>query len=85
MLLQHHRLRGINIGIRLQLAHDFLAGDRVEVEHGERAAAFFGPAERHAGDVHVMLAEERADVADDAGTVVILYSFTLPQKLKSGG
>ena len=30
-----------------------------------------GPADRHLGDVHAVLAEDRADAADDAGHVVV--------------
>ena len=43
----------------------------VEIQHRERFAADFVPAQRHAGDVHLVLAHERADVADDAGAVAI--------------
>ena len=45
--------------------------DGVEIEDADGFAAGSGAADGHLGDVHAVLAEDRADGADDAGHVAV--------------
>lgn len=70
--LQLHNLRAMDVRLGEQLLEQRRAGNRVEIQHSERPAARFIPAERHACNIHVMPAHESAEVADDSWPVAVL-------------
>ena len=55
----------------LDFGDGVFGGEAVEIEDADGGAAGGGAADRHLGDVDLVVAENRADRADDAGHVVV--------------
>jgi len=60
-----------NLRMRGDLVERLLRRHRVEVEHGDGLAPRRLPADRHLGDVDIVLAEQGADETDQAGNIAV--------------
>ena len=68
---QLHHAQAADLRVRPHLRKRLLRRRAVEVQHRDRLAAGLLPADGHLGDVHAVLAEDRADEADQPRHVAV--------------
>ncbi len=69
--LQLNHLRGVDVFTRANFIQQFFARRGVEIQDRERGAAGLISAQRHRGNIHAVIAEQRADAADHPGAICV--------------
>ncbi len=69
-----NHLRRADVFTGANFAQQLFAERGVEIQHGQRRATGLIPAERHRGNVHAVVAEQRADAPNHPGAIGVFQN-----------